>query len=67
MDISSQPSRSGEAFVERRGDVPAVQGDDVWVGQRVADGSGNVLDCDLGAEVRKKIVGGGIPPTELCL
>lgn len=40
------------------GDVPAVQGDDMWVSQRVADGSGNVLDCDLGAEVRKKIVRG---------
>lgn len=28
----------------------------MWVGQRVADGSGNVLDRDLGAEVRKKII-----------
>lgn len=44
------------------GDVPAVQGDDVWVGQRVADGSGNVLDRDLGAEVRKKIVRGPFYP-----
>lgn len=34
------------------GGIPAVQGDDVGVGQRVADRIGNVLDCDLGAEVR---------------
>lgn len=43
--------------------LPAIQGNDMWVSQRVADGSGNVLDCDLGAEIRRaKIM--GAPPSD---
>lgn len=35
----------------------------MWVSQRVADGSGNVLDRDLGAKDRRAIIRGA-PPTD---
>ena len=38
--------------------VPAIQGNDMWVSQRIADGSGNVLDCDLEAGFRRATIRG---------
>lgn len=46
------------------GKLPAIQGNDMWVCQRVADGSRNVLDRDLGTEVRRTKIRGA-PPCDL--
>lgn len=42
--------------------VPAIQREDVRVGQRVADGGGNILHCDLGAEVRRVLIRESLRP-----
>ncbi len=45
--------------------LPAVQGNDMWVSQRVADGSRNVLNCDLRAGVRRAKIRGAPPSDSL--
>lgn len=42
--------------------VPAVQREDMWVGQCVADGGGNILHHDLGAEVRRVLIRDALGP-----
>lgn len=42
--------------------VPAIQREDVRVGQRVADGGGNILHRDLGAEVRRVLIREALRP-----
>lgn len=49
------------------GKLPAVQGNDMWVSQRVAAGSRNVLNRDLGTEVRRTKISGAPPCDPLTL
>lgn len=43
--------------------LPSVQCNDMWVSQRVADGSGNILDSDLRAEARRAMIRAA-PPSD---